>query len=233
MKDVCIVIPVYKTKPSLNELRSIEQCKKVMKGRDIAYVAPEGFDSSAYPTARVVTFNKGFFKSLWNYSELCATKSLYLAFADYDYIMIYQPDCWVFKDELDEFMLLGYDYIGAPWFGCKNVADGSRIKDGTVGNGGLSLRKVSTFIALAKSAECRPHPEDVYWCIHRAKELNIAPVQVAASFSIEHRPKTVISLFKGWLPMGCHKPWQLGYYEFWRHYGVPEYIDERKVEKQE
>lgn len=224
MKSVCIVIPIYKTAPSGNELCSISRCMEIFNGRDIAYIAPMGLDIAAYPQARVVRFNRLYFSSVESYSELCRSKELYSAFSEYEYILIYQPDCWVFEDRLDEFTALGYDYIGAPWFGVRDISTGRPLEDGLVGNGGLSLRKTETFLRLV-GQPCHPSiPEDVYWCKHRASELNIAPTDVACRFSLEHHPERGFSM-TGELPMGCHKPWQLKYYKLWHSMGVPKYKD--------
>jgi len=40
--------------------------------------------------------------------------AFYDAFKAFDYILIYQLDAFVFRDELEYFCSLGYDYIGAP-----------------------------------------------------------------------------------------------------------------------
>lgn len=224
-KDVCIVIPIYKIAPSPNELQSIRRCFDVFNDRDIAYIAPLGLDIAAYPQARVMSFNGMYFSSTATYSELCRSKELYSAFSEYKYILIYQSDCWVFSDTLDWFTALGYDYIGAPWFGVRDISTGRPLTDGQVGNGGLSLRKTATFLRLAGQPCSSSVPEDVYWCRVRASELNIAPTDVACRFSLEHHPERGISINGGRLPMGCHKPWQLKYSNLWYSMGVPKYKD--------
>lgn len=225
MKDVCIIIPIYKELPTGNEIRSIMRCMDVMSGRDIAYIAPDGFDASAYPNAKVETFDSRYFRSREGYSELCCSSELYARFSGYCYVMIYQPDCWIFRDCLEDIMLLDYDYIGAPWYGCRDVRTMNKLPDGTVGNGGLSLRKVSTFLRLAKEGEWS-HPEDAYWCIDRGSELRLAPEEIAVLFSLEHNPAKGLMTSGGIVPMGCHRPWQLRYYPIWRALGVPPMVPE-------
>ena len=57
-----------------------------------------------------------YFISKESYSRLLVSKSFYEAFSEYEYILIYQPDCLVFSDQLLEWCKKGNDYIGAPWY---------------------------------------------------------------------------------------------------------------------
>jgi hypothetical protein len=215
--NVCVVIPLYKTQPSDLERKSVEQARKIFAGRDIFYVVPVGFDSSAYGFEAPVEFPAYYFQSLVNYSELCCLHDFYQAFKDYEYMLIYQPDCWVFEDKLDEFCALGFDYIGAPWSKMRGIEE-----DG-VGNGGFCLRRVSKFMDLTKQLRsCGCHPEDRFWCIMMKDYLNIAPLKVAAHFSLEHDPARWFNAYGKKRPMGCHKPWRFDFVKFWKKYGVPE-----------
>jgi hypothetical protein len=74
---------------------------------------------------------------------------LYKCFASYDYILIYQLDAWVFKDDLEKWCAKEFTYIGAPFFN-----DRGEIFP-FPGNGGFSLRHVASFIALLEG-NCRP-----------------------------------------------------------------------------
>ena len=214
--NVCIVIPLYKVKPTELEMKSIRQGLEVFKDRNIFYVVPNGFDPSAYPPQAFIEFPEYYFHSLCNYSELCCLEEFYLAFKDYDWMMIYQPDCWVFRDELDRFCELGYDYIGAPWPKMPGIP-----QDG-VGNGGFCLRKLEKFIKLTHNLQsCGAHPEDRFWCINMRDYLNIAPISVAAHFSLEHDPQRWFNEYGKVLPMGCHKPWRFNYNGFWKQFKIP------------
>src|SRR6185312_14561683 len=62
----------------------------------------------------------------------------------YKYILFYELDAWVFRDELNYWCTKGYDYIGAPWL------DSSTKQIVGVGNGGFSLRKVNSSIRIFK-----------------------------------------------------------------------------------
>ena len=214
--SVCIVIPLYKAQPSEGELRSIRQACKVFAGRDIFYVIPEGMDLSAYPYQAAYEFPRYYFQSVQTYSDLCCYSQFYRTFKDYEYMLICQPDAWAFSDRLDEFCAMGYDYIGAPWPKMPGIP-----QDG-VGNGGFCLRRVRRFIELTRSLrDCGAHPEDRFWCIDMRDYLSIAPIKVAATFSLEHQPERWYKLAGNTLPMGCHNPWRFDFEKFWKPKGIP------------
>jgi hypothetical protein len=66
----------------------------------------------------------------------------------YKYILFYELDAWVFRDELQYWCNKGYDYIGAPWFEGFDRPISDNIIG--VGNGGFSLRNVNSAIRLSK-----------------------------------------------------------------------------------
>ena len=88
-------------------------------------------------------------------------KRFYQRFADYQYMLIYQLDAWVFRDELDEWCNKGYDYIGAPWI--EKDGQGQPLELCGVGNGGFSLRRIQHFIAVLSYKGP----------VKRAKQLNL------------------------------------------------------------
>lgn len=96
----------------------------------------------------IKVFPKKFF-TLQGYNEFLKLPDLYLSFKDFDYMLTYQADCLVFKKSLDYWIKKKYDYVGAPWFILDNKKN---IKFLAIGNGGLSLRKIDTFIKVSKEA---------------------------------------------------------------------------------
>lgn len=213
--NCCVVIPVYREDPTGTELQSVRRTFSVFAGRDIVYLAPGGMSLERWPQPRhcsVLEAPGYFFTGKKSYSELCCRAELYEQLLQYDYMLICQPDCWVFRDDLDAFMALGHDYIGAPW-----PAGVAGLKEG-VGNGGLSLRRVLSFRDVCLNADTpqkRPfhHPEDRFFCQICADQLDIAPLEVAARFSLEHHADSYYERYG--LPMGCHRPWDCCA-DFWR-----------------
>lgn len=150
MKQVAVVVPVYQKSPTKDEMASLVQAEKLLGKYPIILVCPESLDVSEYRflTDNVERFDDKNFKGVAAYSRLCLDVRFYKRFQDYEYILIYQPDGWVFKDELKYWCEQGYDYIGSPWFEKFDAADeNSKLLD-YVGNGGMSLRNVSRHIQL-------------------------------------------------------------------------------------
>ena len=140
--------------------------------------------------------------------------NFYAMFKDFEYILIYHLDAFVFYDALEEFCSLGYDYIGAPW--PQIYRDNVKPKENfsRVGNGGFSLRKVEAHYKLltehknlVEQWNAKQLPEDVFFS-HCGKrndcDFNVAPIKVAYSFSAEFNPERVVKKNNGKLPFGCH-----------------------------
>jgi hypothetical protein len=153
--QVNVVIPVYSPTLSANEELSLNQCLRVLGNYHITLVTHRNVDISVYQNAflqakkpfNVVYFESHFFVSIFSYSQLLLNRAFYAHFKEYEYILIYQLDGFVFRDELSYWCSKGYDYIGSPWF--KHYGfnyDGNELWK--VGNGGVSLRRVHTFINM-------------------------------------------------------------------------------------
>lgn len=150
-----VIIPVYQSTISQMEVKSFVQCCKVLFNYPICLVSYAELDCSIYyrmASANGVllmreNFDSDYFKGISGYNALMMSKSFYQRFAMYDYMLIYQLDAFVFRDELDIWCKKGYDYIGAPWFyNCDSHERGAKLWK--VGNGGFSLRKINTHIRI-------------------------------------------------------------------------------------
>lgn len=150
MTSVAIVVPLYANKPTKEEKASLLQCKKILGQYPIIVICPQTLDITEYKflTDKFERFEDKNFKSVKSYSSLCLDVDLYERFKNFDYILIYQPDGWVFKDELEYWCNQGFDYIGAPWFEGFEKADENSKMLKEVGNGGMSLRNVKKHIKL-------------------------------------------------------------------------------------
>lgn len=154
-KKVCIVIPVHKSHPTDFEVRSLKQCFKILKQHPVSLVCGNSLDTSYYESIASV-FKKKFiynrfsdrhFSSNLGYNKLLLSLEFYERFKDFEFILIYQLDAWVFSDELDYWCQKDYDYIGAPWFErCGLHENGNNLW--AVGNGGFSLRRISSFLNI-------------------------------------------------------------------------------------
>ncbi len=183
MFEVSIVIPIYKKTPNDFEIISLRQVFKILGNKyKIIIVCPDGLDISYYESIaekyplkglQAQRFSKSYFLNIQSYNKLMLSISFYEKFIKYDYILIYQLDCYVFRDDLEYWCKQGYDYIGAPFLDYKfyNLTRINKVKflikqfinkkigreitlDSIlykVGNGGFSLRRVNKFCKLLKS----------------------------------------------------------------------------------
>lgn len=153
MKKVCIVIPIHSATPVPYELLSVQQCFRILGHYPIKLVAPAGLDLSAYrqvaPTFDTIYIDPKWQQSVASYNKLKLSRFFYGLFADYEYLLTYEPDAFVFKDELAAWCAKGYDYIGAPWFEGFNLAHPDSRLIG-VGNSGFSLRKIAAVNKVLK-----------------------------------------------------------------------------------
>jgi hypothetical protein len=226
-EDCCVVIPVYRKNPVFFEQASLMQCVRVLGQKyDIYLVAPFGLDLEPYrslcPTYKFKEkrFAPGFFDSISSYNQLCKRWEFYNSFQEYQYMLIYQLDCWIFSDNLEYFISLNYDYIGAPWIEIDTKANTAKVTK--CGNGGFSLRRIDKFIEVCKNhvdeADDITTNEDVFFSEKCERELNISPVVTAREFSFEVGPSLLFRLNDNKLPMGCHKPYLFEFKTFWKDY---------------
>ena len=234
MRDIGIVIPVYKIKLSGNEEKAFLNCLSKVRTYPIILIAPSSLDTSWYEEKGQLTvkrFKDKFFKSERSYSKLLLTPNFYQAFQDYRYILIVQTDVWILQNdhELKNFINSGYDYIGAPWkqgilayaYTIKGIAHFpkfvSRPQELYVGNGGLSLRKVDSHLKLLKKYRLKSRlwskvGEDIFFSYYgqRDSEFVVAPVEIAESFSLETSARE--DMQSGISPFGVHA-WEKYYPE--------------------
>lgn len=157
MKSCIVVIPIYKDVITREERASIRQTYRILGHHDIVFVTHARCRLETYQeiveaehgTLRAEFFDKGYFDSTEHYSNLCFSEEFYLRFKEYEYMLICQTDAWVFRDELDYWCGLGYDYIGAPIYFPYNKKRFTNIFFG-VGNGGFCLRKISHCLRIVR-----------------------------------------------------------------------------------
>ena len=168
MNLVKVVIPIYQASLSQQERKSLSQAYKILRMYPLVVIKPNHLDLSElvteFPKLSFISFADSYFKGISGYNRLMLAKEFYESFLDCTYILIYQLDAYVFRDELREWCNKGYDYIGAPWLqrpvyklpvisGIMHLIHsyhkfrGKPSKQdlyGKIGNGGLSLRKVAS-----------------------------------------------------------------------------------------
>lgn len=151
--NIAIVIPVYR-EPLPEEIISLRRCCEVLNRYTMIIVAPEGLSLTSYEdlwqsyglSYKAERFASSYFENIVGYNRLLLSEEFYLRFQAYDYMLIYQPDAYVFEDQLQEWCEKGYDYIGAPLVGKFEEQEYYHSMPMRVGNGGLSLRRVQAYV---------------------------------------------------------------------------------------
>lgn len=205
-----VVIPVYKSEMSNDEQKSLLQCLTVLRRYPIVFVSPNKLNCNQYISIcsnnnilfQRLSFDDSFFDGISSYNRLLLSRCFYEAFSDYEYMLIYQLDAYVFRDELESWCKKGYDYVGAPLIGhYSDVVFSDRMR---VGNGGLSLRKVHSFLSFFDSSR------------------NVYPLsRIADRIGLLEKPfiRVFIWLFMalGWRnkPSVVAKRWRYNEDEFW------------------
>lgn len=215
MDRAIVIVPIYKKDMSEFEAVSWQQLHKILYLWPICLVVPERMaaDFNNENNHRLEFFPDRYFLSTKTYSQLLLSSEFYSRFIDYEYMLIYQLDAFVFYDRLEYFCSLNYDYIGAP------VDKRGRYWHDLgiyVGNGGFSLRKIDAMLRVLKIKNhiMEQHPladvfnekEDLYfaYCGTIAHGLKVADVSTALQFSIEDDIRHCYKNMARKLPFGVH-----------------------------
>lgn len=252
MNNSCVVVfPLYRA-PNQQELAFLEQGIKQTEGFKQVIVAPEDLTVNQsfglLAQLEVKRFANHYFDGIAGYNHLLLSKEFYSSFGFYNYLLIHQADVYLFKNNLQTWCDKEYDYIGAPFYRpdklnrstiynwlekaklCfkKNKIYGSRYNK--VGNGGLSLRKISTALKVLEKAnpslvnkyivaQGGEFNEDVFWSLEAPLiiDFKIPTMDEAMQFAIEFHPKVAYKFLGETLPFGCHAPLKHNP-EFWKEH---------------
>lgn len=192
LKNNAIAIPIYKEKLNDTEIISLKRINSCFKNEKIFFIAPENlkFDFSRWlSNYQVLRYSDNFFKNRRSYSQLLLSIAFYESFKEYEYLLICQLDVFVFSNRLNEFCNLNYDYIGAPMY----FPFGANV-----GNGGVSLRKITSCIRMLKmrdkiylnnpwqiSLEMMEDQFFSYCGIRQGLNFKVPDVEVAGRFAID------------------------------------------------
>lgn len=246
-KECIVLIPVYESL-GVDDRITIKQAIDMTPGIDKAFIMPRSFimDESFndFENFRVERFHDDFFADIIGYNRLMLDADFYRCFSGYSYMLIHQLDVFLFKPDLQYWCSKNYDYIGAPWLRPHKIKKAKfylsvankcpwmfsarlrkRIEHyNNVGNGGLSLRKIESFVKILESAGTfdilnsylkkqasrdSSYNEDVFWSLEgpRLHENFSKPGwREAIYFSVENYPSYAWGLMNKQLPFGCHKP---------------------------
>ena len=110
-----------------------------------SYARMKSIDALTFDIIRVTDQWMG---AVQRYNAMMLSTDFYRLFDDYEYILICHLNSWVFQDELESWINLGYDYVGPPLFLLKEPARNSlkSLVAPQGGNGGLCFRKIDSTV---------------------------------------------------------------------------------------
>ena len=158
--DCVIIVHIYKEKFNYFEEKSIENLFELLGNKyDIYAICPEIMNLNYYIKKfnfkKYVPFSSIYFTHPLGYSYLMTNIKLYEYFSEYKYMLIHQPDAWIFSDNLEEWIKKDYDMIGTinyyHMFNNHKLSYYKISENFKLFNGGLSLRKISWMIDNLKN----------------------------------------------------------------------------------
>lgn len=200
-------------------------------------------------------YDKSNFESVYAYSNLLLQDYFYKEYLSlgFDYTYLYQLDCYLFKDELQKYADLGFDYIGAPIIATNSDWG---LYGTYVGNGGFSLRNNRTMMKVLyrESEHWKKHKEelentylpknsdrkyiefeDIFICrlLSRYVYINIAPIDIASDFCFDRNSDVLYERChynkeNKETPMCCHNI--INQYNFWKQF-IPELESNKKIKE--
>lgn len=170
---VIILIIVHKESLEPYERISLTQCFRILGHYPIKFICPEGLNVRAYldinPASSFDFIPPHWQSNYGNFARLKMLPFLYKRYSDYEYVLFYEADAFVFRDDLMEWCRKGYDCIGAPWLeGWSEATPGAPFIG--VGNGGFSLRKIESLLKVNHSFSY------IYWPSELWKRFQAVPL---------------------------------------------------------
>ena len=243
-----VVIPIYSSNLSVLEIKSLRQVCDVLNEHTLTVIKPASLDLSEllkkFPLLKEKSFDDSYFNGIPGYNRLMLSESFYSGFLHTKYILIYQLDAYVFRDELIYWCEKDYDYIGAPWLKKPiynapvislimklsrdyHMRKGQKNKQelyNKIGNGGFSLRKVDSHyeatiqhrekINFFLNQKHHLYNEDVFWATETS--FRYPGVAEALAFAFDKYPSLCYKLNNKELPFGCHGWCKRKMKSFWK-----------------
>ncbi len=158
-KLVAVVVPMHnRSELTPDEQISFQHLRHYLGSYDKYLVVPASLKIEL-PDCSVRRFRDEYFGSAIANTRLLLSEHFYTTFQEYRYILIYHLDALVFSDQLTTWCGRDFDYIGPPWIQC---SDSPWVQQARVGNGGLSLRKIESFLKVFRSPVRWKDPEE-WW----------------------------------------------------------------------
>lgn len=149
-KSLVINIIHHTSELSALELMNLKNLLSLNCGRyDIIFFLPLSYrETQLVEDFKQITFHfveNRLLSSNKSYNRFLISKEYYSQFKDYEYLLVYQLDTWAFSLDLDSILLKDFDFVGAPILSEDRHLP-IKVIDGC--NGGVSIRKISTFLRV-------------------------------------------------------------------------------------
>jgi hypothetical protein len=154
MKKLCVVVPVHKPVLLGDEEVSLAACAKHLKNYDCFLLYPEGMKTDEYQRLHksliLMPVSRFWLSSIENYNKMKVDVNFYEMFSNYEFMLTYELDSYIFNSNLADHYSFEYDYIGAPFFEgyISPSQEASFIKGG---NSGFSVRRIKSCIHVLRS----------------------------------------------------------------------------------
>ncbi len=238
---VAVIIPIYQATLQAAEYLSLTQCCQILGKHPIIIIKPASLDIqnilNQFPEIGVRDFPDHYFAGIDSYNQLLISIPFYQTFVNFEFILIYQLDAFVFRDELLSWCAKPYDYIGAPSlhmevFNDLGPTDTEQFTEAltnnrVVLNGGLSLRRVSAVIRYLKiynifypkwlGNEDMLFSQEATRLIPMKLFLKTPKWREALQFAFEKSPAASFIINNKKLPFACHA-WERYNRRFWEKY---------------
>ncbi|MEM9411010.1 MAG: DUF5672 family protein, partial [Planctomycetota bacterium] len=128
---------------------SLKQCFEILGHHPIRLVCPAGTNLDRFiriiPNIRVDFVPQAWMRRIQRYNRMKILPALYEKYSQFEFMLTYELDAFVFSDQLQTWCESEWDYVGAPWF----VEPPTRpLTYLGVGNSGFSLRKIQQCIRV-------------------------------------------------------------------------------------
>ncbi len=200
--NVAIALFTHKSTFSELEMISVRQCSAMLSAYSIYVVYPDHLRKDTFPveirkSMELLPMPSRWFRTIRDYNRMKILPLLYETFSRFHYLLTYETDAFVFRDDLIAWCDEAWDYIGAPWFeGVYDVDENSAFTG--VGNSGFSLRKISSCRKVMKSFRYITPAKQVFtdprWIRHKGLKRVAA---MAANVTVRNRFHSSMNSWKG------------------------------------
>ena len=175
------VTPIWKPQLEPSEKMNLRSSLTSASGRQLEFLAPQTLDVGVYrtqfPHVAIRRVDDRHLRSVQTYNAMMLQPDFYRMYSEFELLAIVQTDAFLVRTlSLVDFAEV--DYLGAPWArGLKYLTVGSRLivttpqehsrfavrplimrlvgRTAWVGNGGLSIRRVSSLIQVTEQLQHR------------------------------------------------------------------------------